>query len=344
MKNNNYWRKRAEKSLTNAEKKENETIEEIEKKWNKIDDEITGEFRKIYFKYKEGENPHFYDFLKNLSEEELEEFRNKIKRYIDGEEDKDFLNRIHFYLTKKNIKRIEEVKVIFKIIIEIITREIEEEIARGMEHLFEKSYMESMYYIQKGINTGVEFRRLEKEEIKTIVREKWLGENYEDRIKRNKVKLLDALEKELLRGISVGENPRKIAKRLRDKIKISKSNAERIARTEFNNIVNQANFKSMEDINKQIGSKIFNKYRFLATLDKRTSEICQELDLKEFRFEEKEVGVNFPPVHPNCRSTFEIVINGEEISERISKNLETGKVEYISGNISYKEWERRFVG
>ena len=37
-------------------------------------------------------------------------------------------------------------------------------------------------------------------------------------------------------------------------------------------------------------------------------EICQNLDGEVFKVEERETGVNFPPMHPYCRSSFEIVV------------------------------------
>ena len=52
------------------------------------------------------------------------------------------------------------------------------------------------------------------------------------------------------------------------------------------------------------------KYRYLATLDRQTSKICQELDGKVFEIDKKEIRVNYPPMHPNCRSTTIAYIEG----------------------------------
>lgn len=45
------------------------------------------------------------------------------------------------------------------------------------------------------------------------------------------------------------------------------------------------------------------KYRYLATLDDRTSQICQELNGQVFNVDDGQYGVNMPPMHTNCRST-----------------------------------------
>ncbi len=41
----------------------------------------------------------------------------------------------------------------------------------------------------------------------------------------------------------------------------------------------------------------------MATLDSRTSLACRELDGKDFAVAEARAGVNYPPMHPRCRST-----------------------------------------
>lgn len=45
------------------------------------------------------------------------------------------------------------------------------------------------------------------------------------------------------------------------------------------------------------------QYEFIATLDNRTSAVCAGLDGKVFDIGDAQTGVNYPPMHPNCRST-----------------------------------------
>lgn len=44
------------------------------------------------------------------------------------------------------------------------------------------------------------------------------------------------------------------------------------------------------------------EYEYCAILDDRTSKICKELNGKVFKVSQARQGVNFPPMHPNCRS------------------------------------------
>jgi uncharacterized protein with gpF-like domain len=63
-------------------------------------------------------------------------------------------------------------------------------------------------------------------------------------------------------------------------------------------------------------------------LDSRTSEICRELNGKRFKLSEAEVGVNYPPMHPNCRSTTQLVLDEEyKQKESGSENPNNSKEE-----------------
>ena len=55
------------------------------------------------------------------------------------------------------------------------------------------------------------------------------------------------------------------------------------------------------------------KYRYLATLDLRTSKICASLDGKLFLVSEQYPGKNCPPMHPWCRSTTVAEITGDDL-------------------------------
>lgn len=78
------------------------------------------------------------------------------------------------------------------------------------------------------------------------------------------------------------------------------NNAFRLIRTETAHVDGQVTLESFKQAQKELG---YQYYVYDAFLDSRTSKIYRELDNKRFRIDEAEVGVNFPPMHPNCRST-----------------------------------------
>lgn len=63
--------------------------------------------------------------------------------------------------------------------------------------------------------------------------------------------------------------------------------------------------------------KGYKKYRLSTVGDSKVCEICKGLEEKVFTFEDREPGVNFPPLHPMCRCTFYVVTDAaEEADER----------------------------
>ena len=126
-----------------------------------------------------------------------------------------------------------------------------------------------------------------------------------------------------------------MAKRISKRLNVSMSNAKRLVRTETAYIHEMATL----DGYKEAG---ITSYRYLATLDNRTSAICQGLDQQVFPVEEAVSGANFPPMHPNCRSTTEAVFEDEIESTRTARASD-GSSYMVPRDMSYKQWREQHV-
>ena len=126
-----------------------------------------------------------------------------------------------------------------------------------------------------------------------------------------------------------------MAKRISRRLGVSMSNAKRLVRTETAYIHELATLESYKEAG-------IIKYRYLTTLDNRTSEICQELDQNVFLVDDAMPGENFPPMHPNCRSTTEAVFEDEIESTRIAR-AEDGSQYMVPRNMCYEEWKEKYV-
>ena len=124
---------------------------------------------------------------------------------------------------------------------------------------------------------------------------------------------------------------------MKDTIRKKKYAAGRLVQTE------QAYFhaRSSLDCFSELG---VDKLEFIATLDSRTSEICQSMDGVVFAAKDSEIGVNVPPLHPNCRSvTAPYFEDDAGRGMRAARDPETGKTYYVPDNIAYKQWRGKFV-
>ena len=183
-----------------------------------------------------------------------------------------------------------------------------------------------------GIGYDFSFTKIDKNLMDVILNERWSGKNYSERIWGNTDILADSLCDVISSGMMSGQGIEKMSKQIKDRFKVSKYYAERLIRTEVNHFNNMADAMAYEDMGVEY-------YVFVATLDNRTSEICQTMDGKKFAYKDKEEGVNYPPLHPNCRSKTRGYVD-EETERRLkrrARNPITGKTEVID-NISYKQW------
>lgn len=204
--------------------------------------------------------------------------------------------------------------------------------------LMKDSYYKATFDLQQQTGLAYSFSDLPETEIKRLQGLKWTGEAYSDRIWSNTGALASSVKDELLVSLMTGRSVRDTSQAIAERFEVGQNKARRLVRTESAFFHNQMELLSYEDAE-------ITKYKFVAVLDRRTSEICQEHDNKVYDTDKAVPGVNYPPLHPWCRST--TIAHDEDIDysklERRARNPETGKVEYVPADMSYKEWYDKYV-
>lgn len=204
--------------------------------------------------------------------------------------------------------------------------------------LMKDSYYKATFDLQQQTGLAYSFSDLPETEIKRLQGLKWTGEAYSDRIWSNTGALASSVKDELLVSLMTGRSVRDTSQAIAERFEVGKGKARRLVRTESAFFHNQMELLSYEDAE-------ITKYKFVAVLDKRTSHICQQHDNKVYNTAEAVPGVNYPPLHPWCRST--TIAHDDDIDysklERRARNPETGKVEYVPADMSYKEWYDKYV-
>lgn len=204
--------------------------------------------------------------------------------------------------------------------------------------LMKDSYYKATFDLQQQTGLAYSFSDLPETEIKRLRGLKWTGEAYSDRIWSNTGALASSVKDELLVSLMTGRSVRDTSQAIAERFEVGQNKARRLVRTESAFFHNQMELLSYEDAE-------ITKYKFVAVLDKRTSHICQQHDNKVYNTAEAVPGVNYPPLHPWCRST--TIAHDDDIDysklERRARNPETGKVEYVPADMSYKEWYDKYV-
>lgn len=144
-------------------------------------------------------------------------------------------------------------------------------------------------------------------------------------------KQAEVFTKEVRNGLLLGESTDKIARRLRRQlIAVPNNQIKAMVRTSVNQVANAAS-QAVYTQNQDISSK----YRYIATLDSRTSAICRALDGQEFEYGKGPT----PPQHFNCRSTTVPIIDYERLGIPPPKpGKRRSRDGLVPANQSYGQW------
>lgn len=206
--------------------------------------------------------------------------------------------------------------------------------------LMKDSYYKATFDLQQQTGLAYGFSGLPESEIKHLQSFSWVGDGstYSTKIWGNTGKLASSIKDELLMSLMTGRATRETAQAIAERFNVGQNDARRLARTESAFFHNQMELLSYEEAD-------IEKYIFVAVLDKRTSRICQEHDNQVYDRDMAAPGVNCPPMHPWCRSTTVGYDEDADYSKlkRRARNPETGKVEYVPADMTYKEWYSKYV-
>lgn len=327
-KSSSYWDKRAIKRLNEAEKTSEVYIERIKKIYSQAYKDIDEEIARVYKNYSKETGLDVQKLKELLTRSETKKTWEQMKR--QGL-DKYIKNNY-----KSRISRLEQIQAqIYAKAKQIYPKE-ELEQTMCYKGVINNSYYKAIYDTQMGTGYDFSFNKIDKNITNALLNEKWSGANYSQRIWNNTDILADSLSQVLGGALLSGQSIEKTTKQIKDRFNVSKYYAERLVRTETNHFNNEADAMAYEEMG-------IDKYVFVATLDSRTSETCQNHDGKVYEYKDKEVGVNFPPLHPNCRSKTRGYLGeeAEKTLKRRARNPITGKTEVID-NIPYNEWIKQY--
>lgn len=325
--NAKYWDERAVRRLTDAEKQSDAYIKRIQKMYDQANRNIQRDIEDIYRNYSKATGLDVQSLKELLTASETDKLWAEMKRkcldkYVKGN-------------YKARISRLEKMQAqIYAKAKEIYPKEALQH-TMCYEGVVNSSYYKAIYDAQIGTGFDFAFSHIDDNMVTALLNEPWSGANYSARIWGNTDILAESLSEILGGALLSGQSIEKTSRQIRERFGVAKHYAERLVRTETNHFNNEADAMAYEEMD-------VDKYVFLATLDTRTSTKCQEMDNQVIPLAEREVGKNFPPLHPNCRSKTRAYM-GEEIEKtlkRRARNPITGKTEVID-NMSYEEWAKK---
>ena len=299
LSNKSYWLKRSEELDKVAKMTEKEVMKKLSALYRDAFRSIEKEVNDFMMKYAVDHKLDYATVTQMLTPIDLAEYNEKIQElhamYRDTKSEyiKIEIERLK---ARSKITRLRALQDAINVELCKVTHEYQMTLEDTLIGLFSAQYEKACELM------GVMAPGIPREAIIKIIEYPYAGRMYSDNIWRNKDNLVNFINQEITVGIIRGESIQKIARRLRnetkaDTLRLAQSWAERLVRTEINYAMNQAHLKGYKD------SGVVEKYEFLAAHDKRTSKLCRDLDGEMFELSKAVVGENYPPMHPNCRST-----------------------------------------
>ena len=318
-----YWRERAEDRLDEAEKLSVPYLEDIQAVYDDAKLKIVEDIKNLYKNcYKDNDGFDQEKLRVIIPNGDLERFHREMKKAGLSE-----------YLPDNYKARMTRLEYLYADCwaeskkAGLKHQQIETKTHRETIH---NAYYRTIYDTGVGLKINPAFSKLDNRAVNQVLNTKFLGGNYSERIWKNTDKLANTLKEVIGSAIARGESYSKTAREIRERFGVTQYEATRLVQTETCYFQNQAEIEALKTMG-------IEKYKFIATLDSRTSDICREHDKKVYNIEDAKAGENLPPLHPNCRSTVSAYLGEEyESAIRIARN-ENGENEYVE-NIDYSEW------
>ena len=343
-----YWQDRSERVILAAEKTADEITADLERTYRETQKAIQEKIESFYGRYSREVGVSLEEARRALNKTELKSYLEQTQLYYDTIRetglafDSAYKQKLHRQLSLKSaVSRLEALLADVQWQIEKLYAQQQSAFKAGLSSTYEDSYYHSLFNIQQGVGFGSPFSILNSRIIEKAVSQKWLGGNYSDSIWADKDRLTRALGQIIPRGIALGQHPRIIGKEIADQMDVRQSYGERLARTEFNHIANNAAFAAY----KAMG---VTHYKWVSALDLKVCERCAEMDGKIFELSEGIEGVTLPPLHPNDRCCHHAHFPPDEIdamfeeSTRIAKGPD-GKTYKVPASMTYREWYNQYV-
>lgn len=316
LKNPAYWIERQKEIWEQLEKREEVLAKKLYASYERSFYALEKEIAAFYGQFAKEDVVRYRTILMGLSSEDkkllferMDDFAKKYPKYAP------------LLPVRENIYKLDRLQGLqTSLRLRMLELGVKEE--KFLEKHFGRVYKNGFEQIAQGFGFSKNFFKYNHEMAKLLLSEAWGdGQNYSSRIWANKEKLSDYAKNKLREGFIRGDSYDRMIKNMRQAfVGTSTANIKRLIRTEGTFVNNQAMMKPFE----QAGAE---KYVFRAVMDERTSAVCTSLHGEAFYITDRSAGTNFPPMHPNCRSTFEVVIPDkwrlkEPTVEDLAKELE----------------------
>lgn len=331
--NSEYWAERFKRLEESTFSHSQAWIKSAERQFRKSLISIKDKTAQFYQQFEGLTGMNLAEAKRAMDKKSLKEFKFSVDEYIkmgeslDTNFDPDVLKQMKIASSRVRVSRYEAIQWYIQAEIAKLHGEFQVNAYEKLGEAYENRYYQTAYEMR---SLGFSFARLNRKQINTALDQPWKDGHFSTSIWNNQKKLIQSLTDVITQAIITGKSYSDATKALEEKMKTGSNNAARIISTEMAAVASEAQQDMFEELD-------VKKYVIVATLDDRTSQICQSLDGKIFDQKDYKVGVTAPPFHPNCRTSTAPYFKDMKPSKRIARKGGDGRSVYVD-NMTYHEW------
>lgn len=312
------------------ELKEADTItEDLLLAYDTAAERLKTEIERALMRFAEDNEISLAEAKKLLKGKEFTVWKKSIEKYLqeikDEGADTKMLLELNTLSAKTSISRKEQLLAQIDMEMSRLASDTCRDIAKHLGTVLVSNYYRGFYSVQKTVGFGFNVGRFNPELVRSVLEYPWSTKHFSKTIWDNIDKLTETLRKELAAGFVDGSSIPKIVKRIDAVMGKGKYVTERLVRTEAKFFAQQAQMMSY----KKMG---ISEYMYRGAGCPK----CRPLNGTKIKIEDAEVGVNCPPMHPNCKCRI-VAVHAMSLFDTRRDIIPLEK------NIKYQEWKKRFV-
>lgn len=298
-----YWRKREQQAIKTEAQRDMDTVKDVIRVLNMMLDEIEKSIHSFIAKYGDFEGVPLSEAKKKIERFDADAFQEKAKQLVaDKDFSKEANKQLKKYNTKLYVSREEFLKEQIRFAIDHATAINEKQIK---EHLESSAAREAK---RQSTILGKNMSSVRYKKAKAVVDQQYYGVLWSKRLWTNSEKMKKEVEKSVANVVVRGSHPKEYVKDVRKHIKdVDMAGKKKTESTKTLLLTESARVQAQVMIDNFKEFDPDGEYEYIAKLDERTSKVCRGLDGKRFKVKDAKVGVNFFPMHPNCRSSAALV-------------------------------------
>lgn len=339
--NEKYWADRSTEYEEAWYKRCQDTMEkDLAQYYEQALKDIQDDVSALYGRFAKDNKLSMAEAHKLLTGSEYRRWRMSMEEYLNeimGNDPKGLTRELNTLAMRSRISRLDALYAETLKSLDALGRKTEDRMGDFLSEAYKDRFYHGMYDVAEKAGTMKADVAVDDAAVAKVVGTPWSGKNYSERIWKNNAQLGNVIRTTIENGVHRGLSVPDMSRMVEEKMHAGRYNATRLVRTEMNYVQNRAALDSI----KESGLKYF---RFIATLDRRTSAQCREHDGRLIPVGEARTGDNVPPLHPNCRSTIAGSLRGyaKPGNTRIARNA-AGKNVYVPQGMTYNQWKAVYV-